>query len=391
MFWFFLFFMTMIFFSEVKIYNLGLWYIVSISLSITIGSLLIPSQVLPRREKYYTFEEIISFFKIRSPVIMLLISIFSISAILGVISLLLFGINRYALTYNIFSLLSLPGMIYDDRDAGILLIPWYIKYLTYFIMPAALLAGFIVPFKKLPSKLICYMPIILAILVGMIYTTRASILLAIILFISGVLSSYVLLNKDENLLYNIKTIIVTLFIIILLLGAWIFLQWLRGGASSEFILLPIFDLIKTAALGTTTAFTTWFQYSQHNGITYGLYTFAGPMDLIGLNDRELGFYKDFIALPNGYTNIYTAFRGLIHDFSVPGSICVCLFIGIIAQLSYYRCRDGNIIWVIPLSLFFAYTLFSPFISIFSSNSVTIAWIVSFFILYKYNSERLINY
>jgi len=391
MFWFFLFFIKMIFFSEAKIFNLGLWYIVSISLSITIGSLLIPSQVLPRREKYYTFEEIISFFKIRSPLIMLLISIFSTSAILGVISLLLFGINRYELTYHISSLLSLPGMIYDDRDAGILLIPWYIKYLTYFIMPAALLAGVIVPFKKFPSKLLCYMPIILAILVGMIYTTRASILLAIILFISGLLSSYVLLKKDDNFLYNIKTIIVILFLLLFLLCVWIFLQWLRGGANSEFILLPIVDLIKSAALGTTTAFTTWFQYSQHNDISYGLYTFAGPMDLIGLNDRELGFYKDFIALPNGYTNIYTAFRGLIHDFTVPGSIFICLFIGIIAQLSYYRCRDGNIIWVIPLSLFFAYTLFSPFISIFSSNSVTIAWIVSFFILYKYNSGRSINY
>jgi oligosaccharide repeat unit polymerase len=115
-------------------------------------------------------------------------------------------------------------------------------------------------------------------------------------------------------------------------------------------------------------------------MSFGLYTFAGPLDIIGFNERQLGFYSEFVSLPNGYSNIYTAFRGLIHDFTLTGSILVCFCIGIFAQLSYQRCRDGNIIWLIPLSLFFAFTLFSPFISIFSSNSATMAWVISFFVL-----------
>ena len=142
----------------------------------------------------------------------------------------------------------------------------------------------------------------------------------------------------------------------------------------------IINTIKSAVLGSTTVFTTWLQNYKQHSLAFGLYTFAGPMDIIGLNERQLGFYTEFVSLPNGYSNIYTAFRGLIHDFTLTGSILICFFIGILSQLSYQRCSDGNIIWIITLSIVFAFTLFSPFISVFSSNSVTMAWFISFFVL-----------
>ena len=222
----------------------------------------------------------------------------------------------------------------------------------------------------------------LAILIGMVYTTRASILLSIILFISGLFSSYIILKNDDNYFLSFRSFFNFASLLIFLLSSWIFLQWLRGGGDSEFIFYPIINSIKSAVLGSTTAFTTWLQNYKQHSLAFGLYTFAGPMDIIGFNDRQLGFYSEFISLPNGYSNIYTAFRGLIHDFSISGSILICFVIGIVAQLSYRRCRDGNVIWLIPLSLFFAFTLFSPFISIFSSNSVTMAWIISFFVLFN---------
>ena len=247
-------------------------------------------------------------------------------------------------------------------------------------MPSSLLSGILIPFEKYPRKIICYAPIILAILIGMVYTTRATILFSIVLFISGLFSSYIILKKDDNIFSSIRSLLSFGSIFLFLLFSWILLQWLRGGADSEFLYYPIINTIKSVVLGSSTVFTTWLQnYNQH-GVTFGLYTFAGPMDIIGLNERQLGFYSEFISLPNGYSNIYTAFRGLIHDFTITGSILICFVIGIFSQLSYQRCRHGNVIWLIPLSLFFAFTLFSPFISIFSSNSVTMAWIISFFVL-----------
>ena len=380
MLWFLLLSTTLFVAPGFLIYPFGLWYILAISVALTLGSLLVPKHILPDSEKYNTIEAIKLFFFTRSNLILLVIAIFCLISIVGIFVLLLFGVKRYGLSFNIYSIISLPGQLYDDRDAGILLIPWYIRYLTYFIMPSSLLGGILIPFEKYPRKIICYLPIILSILIGMVYTTRASILLSIILFISGLFSSYIILKNDDNYFLSFRSLFNFASLLIFLLSSWIFLQWLRGGGDSEFIFYPIINSIKSAVLGSTTAFTTWLQNYKQYSLAFGLYTFAGPMDLIGLNDRQLGFYSEFISLPNGYSNIYTAFRGLIHDFSITGSILICFVIGIVAQLSYRRCRDGNVIWLIPLSLFFAFTLFSPFISIFSSNSVTMAWVISFFML-----------
>ena len=195
------------------------------------------------------------------------------------------------------------------------------------------------------------------------------------------------MKKDDKFFFNTKSFFGLVSIFSFLVFSWIFLQWLRGGAESDFLLYAIINTIKSAVLGSTTVFTTWLQNYKQHSLAFGLYTFAGPMDIIGLNERQLGFYTEFVSLPNGYSNIYTAFRGLIHDFTLTGSKLICFFIGILSQLSYQRCRDGNIIWIIPLSLFFAFILFSPFISIFSSNSVTMAWIISYFVLINKKKTR----
>ena len=378
--WFSLLSVTLLVAPEFPMHPLGLWYILGVSMALTLGSLLVPKNLLPDSEKYNSIESVKLFFFNRSNFILILIVLFCLITIVGIIVLLLFGIKRYELNIDIFSLISLPGQLYDDRDAGILLIPWYIRYLTYFIMPSSLLGGILVPFQQYPKKIICHLPIILAILIGMVYTTRATILFSIILFLSGIFSSYIILKKDDKIFLNTKSFFASVSIFSFLVFSWIFLQWLRGGAESDFLLYPIINTIKSAVLGSTTVFTTWLQNYKQHSLAFGLYTFAGPMDIIGLNERQLGFYTEFVSLPNGYSNIYTAFRGLIHDFTLTGSILICFFIGILSQLSYQRCRDGNIIWIIPLSIVFAFTLFSPFISVFSSNSVTMAWFISFFVL-----------
>ena len=174
---------------------------------------------------------------------------------------------------------------------------------------------------------------------------------------------------------------------------WIFLQWLRGGADSNVFLLSFLDRLKNAILGTTAAFSVWLKTYQPMDISYGLYTFAGPADLFGLRDRPLGFYTDFVALPHGYTNIYTVFRGLIHDFTIPGTLFLGILVGYTATVSFIKCISGQIVFLLPLSLFYAFTLFSFLISIFSSNSTVAAWVISFpviFLLHLENNKFKIN-
>ena len=138
--WFSLLSATLLAAPEFPIYPLGLWYILGVSIALTLGSLIVPKNLLPDLEKYNSIESVKLFFFNRSNIILILIVLFCLITIVGIIILLLFGIKRYELNINIFSLISLPSQFYDDRDAGILLIPWYIRYLTYFIMPSSLLS-----------------------------------------------------------------------------------------------------------------------------------------------------------------------------------------------------------------------------------------------------------
>jgi oligosaccharide repeat unit polymerase len=104
-------------------------------------------------------------------------------------------------------------------------------------------------------------------------------------------------------------------------------------------------------------------------------TFAGPADLLGLTERQLGFYNEISILGTSHTNIFTALRGVIHDFSILGGFLFFSFFGFIATLALNQCRQKKIFWIIPLSAFYAFTIYSPLISIFNYNSILFSWIL----------------
>jgi oligosaccharide repeat unit polymerase len=72
------------------------------------------------------------------------------------------------------------------------------------------------------------------------------------------------------------------------------------------------------------------------GMTGGFYTFMAFFRLFG-DDRTvpLGVYGEYLFIPPYIgTNIYTAFRGLIHDFGIPGSIVAISLMSYLSHKSY---------------------------------------------------------
>ena len=102
MLWFLLLSITLIVAPEFPVYPLGVWYILGISMALTLGSLLVPKHILPDSEKYNTIESIKLFFFSRSNLILIVITIICLISIVGIITLLLFGVKRYELNINIF-------------------------------------------------------------------------------------------------------------------------------------------------------------------------------------------------------------------------------------------------------------------------------------------------
>ena len=110
-----------------------------------------------------------------------------------------------------------------------------------------------------------------------------------------------------------------ILLILIFIILFIFVQWLRQDLNPIIIDL-ILIRVKAYFFGYLSAFTLWFSDSGSLiSITSYLSTFAGPMNLIGIIERDLGFYETISINNYTSTNIYTAFRGLITDFSIVGS------------------------------------------------------------------------
>jgi oligosaccharide repeat unit polymerase len=107
---------------------------------------------------------------------------------------------------------------------------------------------------------------------------------------------------------------------------FVLIQWLRQGMDSIIIDLLI-DRIRAYFFGYLAAFTQWIGTIDSPNLSGGLTTFAGPFNLLGVMERSLGFYDPANISLGISTNIFTALRGLVIDFSIPGSILIALSLG----------------------------------------------------------------
>lgn len=95
------------------------------------------------------------------------------------------------------------------------------------------------------------------------------------------------------------------------------------------------------------AFSDWFSdryfgdslfrgYDQSE-LQVGFYTFMGFFRALGdVRPVPMGIYDEFFVIDGVMmTNIYTAFRGLIVDFGLLGSLVFAVLVGLIANLSFY--------------------------------------------------------
>jgi len=132
-------------------------------------------------------------------------------------------------------------------------------------------------------------------------------------------------------------------------------------------------------LGTPAVFSQWLEREWLNGgeLGWGAYDFAGVFDFLNLAQRAQGIYMEGIYVGTGEwsTNIYTVFRSLIDDFSLPGAIVILLVMGMAAGFAYRKVLAGACFWLAPLSFFYAFASWSGVGSIFNYNSLVLAWLL----------------
>lgn len=207
--------------------------------------------------------------------------------------------------------------------------------------------------------------------VTVLQTTKAAVLFAIVLWLSAYFATRLrfgriaVFTRSHMLLAAIVGGVVT---------AFFFAIGLARMASTDFALLNVV-LVKlvTSAFGHMTVFSQWLaEYWQEPfAPSLGKVTFAGPLELLGYDQRIPGLFDSVVDLIAGESsNIYTGFRPLIQDFTIPGALAILALLGFVGGTGFRLVAAGR--WsALPLLLVAYVTiLWTPITWFWIYNSLT---------------------
>jgi oligosaccharide repeat unit polymerase len=132
--------------------------------------------------------------------------------------------------------------------------------------------------------------------------------------------------------------------------------------------------IKDPLSGHLGALSMWIDNTDLGEIdpSFGRYTIAGVYNLLQPGSRTSGVFSENVQLPTGETNIYTYFRALIEDASLPGSIFVMWSVGFLGGFFYRKVKEGRQSWNGLLATSYAWSMFG-ITSLFNYNSMLAAF------------------
>lgn len=254
--------------------------------------------------------------------------------------------------------------------------PFIFRILYAWVYPAALLGGITFAFAgSRKSRLICFAAAIPAIVYVFVETAKAGLLFAGCCWLAGYMATKVATGRERFRLLNRKVLLVAAACVMAGTAMFVVTDAIRGRSEDQGVVIaPDPVRMKAAVFGYLSVFSQWMSGSRSEKLGFGAYTFGGLFDLAGLHPRVIGVYSASITLPGlEESNVYTAFRGLIEDFSFAGAIAFCAGLGGLCGYAYRQLRRGRLRWVVTVSAFYAYLIWSPVGSLFVYNGLLLAW------------------
>lgn len=177
-------------------------------------------------------------------------------------------------------------------------------------------------------------PIGIFIATNMLITTRAPILfLLLLMMFSGVFAAFLRYGKGQlPPLISSKTLRYFAMVAVFIALIFFVFQVLRFGENSNRSAGEVWAHLRRWPWGSLPGFSLWFDGlgSSIAPRVPGSYTFMGIYDNLGIEERQVGGFGDYLYLTaTEAANIYTAFRGMVHDF---GWIGAGLFMALIGYL-----------------------------------------------------------
>jgi hypothetical protein len=224
------------------------------------------------------------------------------------------------------------------------------------------------------ARILSWLPLVPALAITVMTTTKATLLIAIACWLSGNLAARVASGTLVPWTPGRRLRSVAGAAAFTILFVW--LVGLRYGlVLDEYS--TVLPRLRVYFFGELAVFSAWFDASWHSVVpSPGMLTFAGIADALGLVEREAGLFTDFVDL-NGYpSNVYTAFRPLIEDFGAAGALLTMGAVGYAAQKIFIHARRANPAAATCLAALYAVLFLSPVTMVTVYNSVLLAFSLS---------------
>jgi oligosaccharide repeat unit polymerase len=195
--------------------------------------------------------------------------------------------------------------------------------------------------KKIRTKILCVCMVLPSLFVLFTQNTKAAFTGSVLLFICSFITAKF---QKSGSFYRVG--LKRLRVIIMLAAVFLLLNYvsffLREGDLSWDLFWAINNKVLNYTLGQIPAFNHWLSNSfVLYPKTFGLKTFYSVTDSLGLMKRVPGIYTEKLVTAHLSTNVYTAFRPLIEDFSSIGAIVVMFFTGILSGFCFGRIKAGT--------------------------------------------------
>ena len=213
------------------------------------------------------------------------------------------------------------------------------------VLIGGLLFGSVVRKKRKIKALLCFLP---AILIMFTQGAKGLLFLALFLFIGSLLITSLFNNKLNLFKFknNVKVFKVTALLFVMLYFSFMS-RGLHQVTDKVFLFNKLRQMFASYALGHLYAFSDWLTaylggvtelvYDVKNNFV-GFYTFYFiGKKLVPQDELIMGTYGEYFKYENLLqSNIYTIFRGLIQDFTIPGAIIFIIVNGFLLHLVFYQ-------------------------------------------------------
>ena len=218
-------------------------------------------------------------------------------------------------------------------------------------------------------------PVVAGVLITLVTTAKAPLLICALGSLAGYLAARQCFGAARSRRGGWITLVRPVLLVVGLASTVVGSLTLRYGVEGDIDVATIAERLVGYVFGHMYALSAWLGTVGPWGdqLLFGQFTFAGLFEALGIAHRDVTGLYDAIPLNamSADTNVFTALRGLVEDWSLPGGLLFVLGLGVGAGIAgrIARARSANVGTITSLVALYVFAAWTPIISIYAYNVV----------------------